>query len=249
MVRLLFELGKGVLEGNSTGSSPLSVAASSEYGQDEIIDFLLDSGANVDGIPCERFNDTPLCKAARFGKLKAARKLIERGASVNGIIAAFGTTPLTSAVLSTSCTVSMIDLLIANGADVNMCRPKHQSSIKRCTALTEACLGFSGVEIIERLLHHGVNVNLGSPPPLENALESKQSVDVTRLLLKAGANVGLVSKNCIETLRSIAGGALDLDTIREPWYRCKEPSKKLEVLEEYMSRTSGKSMKESSGNR
>lgn len=226
MVRLLFELDAGILQGSAFVYTPLDAAAM--QGQPEIIEFLLDVGADIDKGAGERLA-SPLCFAAERGHLRAARTLIERGASVNGIGGNFGTTPLMSACSSICKSVqSMIDLLISNGADVNICRSQHPTSNIRRTALTEACSEAIGVETIERLLHHGAHVNLGSPPPLEILLRRReQNISAMRLLLKAGANACMVS----ETLRGIFDRALGKSLLEWRW---QDPEEELQVLEQQL---------------
>lgn len=249
MVRLLFELDMGVLQGNAAWSPPLDWAA--ERGDTQIINFLLDSGASVDGEE-KRTQRTPLCSAASFGKLPAARVLIQRGASVNGVGGNFGTTPLMCACYFEEeddiwPAKFMIDLLISKGADVDICRPDSPSAKVARTALTEACSGYAIIEIIEQFLLHGADPNLGSPTPLEIALSGGHGAATVRLLLKAGAKVNLVSRRCMENLRGIVDGSLDKGRIGRPWGSYYEPTRKLQLLHQYISHGSDEVIEISSG--
>lgn len=246
VVRLLFELGLGVLKGTNLEPPPLDLA--SYFDQVEIIDFLLDSGANID--ESRDWNHrTPLCSAAVKGNVRAARTLLERGASVNGIDSNFGATPLMYVCYLGSFSRPMIDLLIAEGTDVNLCRPRHESGNATCTALTEACSNASPyctTGVVRELLRHGSKVNLGSPPPLEHAIKSRQGADTVRLLLKAGADVKLVSEACISLLRGIVDGSRDKEEALKVSDGYKESEEKLKVLEHYIATGSGEVLEKSS---
>jgi ankyrin repeat protein len=90
---MLLDHGAKVNVRNSYGSAPLHDAALG--GQREIIEMLLDRGAELDARD-EESGATPLYNAASWGKLEVVRLLIEKGADVNARNKA-GKTPLSGA--------------------------------------------------------------------------------------------------------------------------------------------------------
>lgn len=235
MVRLFFELGMRVQHSYEETESPLHVAA--RLGHTEIVRFLLDARANVD----ESFgptHKTPLCSALAESQRSVARVLIERGASLDGIEGKFGTTPLLSASAPSADDRNnhddMIYLLISNGANVNLCRPRYRPDEETRTALTEVCSrSYASTQVIGRLLQHGADINLGCPTPLEQALQGEQGVETARLLLRAGANVDLLSRDCTEMLRGLADGVFDKKYLGWPWKFCREASEKVQLLGDF----------------
>lgn len=228
--------------------SPLCMAIQRE--QPEIVDFLLEFGANTEEIVDASLRTTPLCLAAGAGNLHAARALIITGASINGADGIFGTTPLIRVCHwhDTSAADAIVDLLISNGADINLCRPLYRSDNETHTALTAACSRSSAKsEAIERLLQHSADVNLGCPTPLEELLRGRQGVNTARLLLNAGAKVDLLSEDCIAMLRGIGECALDRRYLGWPWKFCREPEEKLQLLEIFSAAGSREVIEISSG--
>lgn len=71
--------GANVDEGVRSGKVALSQAAA--YGQDKIVQFLIDSGANVDAFGVS--GETALGLAAASGNMKVAKVLLDCGARIN----------------------------------------------------------------------------------------------------------------------------------------------------------------------
>jgi ankyrin repeat protein len=109
--------------------TPLALAASD--GQVELVQLLLDEGANVNAVswPKPRINPTwikseqdrvatALQIAAALGHLEVARVLLEAGADIN--IPACGPNGQTALQAATATgNVEIVELLLASGADVN----------------------------------------------------------------------------------------------------------------------------------
>lgn len=94
------------------GTTPLQWAV---YGENpQILDYLLDAGANVE--TANREGVTPLALAAQTGNHELAAMLIEAGANVNATMAN-GETPLMMAARTGD--VETIKLLVSKGAELN----------------------------------------------------------------------------------------------------------------------------------
>ncbi len=127
--------------------------------------------------------------AARTGKVNTAQSLIAAGAPVSEVYVrhmpppAQGTTPLHEAVRSGN--PAMAELLIANGADVNVI-PSFGS-----TALKEAVIS-GNTEIVRVLLAHGANPRLrdlnGGSAMDEAKAKGQQNPEILELLSSGGGN-------------------------------------------------------------
>jgi ankyrin repeat protein len=141
--RLLKILNKG------DGEYPLKhmVCIASYYGQDKVVELLLNKGFPIDEAKVP--GDTPLFLASTNGHSTLAIMLIERGADVN-VVGSNGASPLHSATMN-----GMIDLvraLLNNGADVN------KAMTNGATALIGA-VERNNIDIVRELLGHGADVN------------------------------------------------------------------------------------------
>jgi uncharacterized protein len=96
------------------GFTPLGFAVF--FNQPDIVNALLESGADVNLPSRESMKVTPLASAAAANQTEIARVLIARGANVNAK-AASGHIPLHEA--SANGNLDLVKLLIDNGADVN----------------------------------------------------------------------------------------------------------------------------------
>ena len=137
---------------------PLATAAME--GDLELIRFLIDHGADIDGY--NAYDDVALIYALSHEKTKAAKLLIESGANVN-IPNAFGISPFIGATASGD--IELVTLMIQNGADLNKNYLVHNSSAKpgeKNMRPLEFAITHNQPEIISLLLRSGANASLNT---------------------------------------------------------------------------------------
>jgi len=167
----------------TTGTTVLMIA-SSYYYYDDMVQYLIDKGANINLQDNE--GKTALLWAAS-NSLPNAKILVANGADVN-IAAKDGMTPFLQAsfgVSSGKVPIEMCELFRKNGANINAALTKK--SVNGWTALHYAVVN-SDVELVSYLIEHGANVNKASvdgitPLYLASLNENQQIVN---LLKKAG---------------------------------------------------------------
>ena len=183
---------------NALGSTPLAEAV--KLRDVAMVRTLLDAGSGPEGANLD--GQTALMLAIKNGDLEIVRALIDAGADVNAVEAVQDQTPLMWAAAATRNAAEMVEILLANGADVGARArftdwPSQITSEPRAqyhaygglTALLYAarggCLG-----CVESLAASGADVNLPTPEgvtPLMVALENDNN-DVAQFLLANGAN-------------------------------------------------------------
>lgn len=133
-------------EHSGDGWTPLHVAAF--FGHSEVVNALLDRGADVNARSTNSMKNTPLHAAAAGGNIELVRLLLERGADANASQEG-GWTALHSAAQSGNR--EMVELLLAHGAHVNSRAENNQAALD--LALTR------GHQAIARLLEElGANL-------------------------------------------------------------------------------------------
>jgi ankyrin len=185
-VKELLSLGEKIDARTRWGITPLMVAA--EHGFDEIVSFLISSGADVNlksrPNPFEEGRLSVLSWACRAGYLHTAQILIQHGADPNGR-SLHGHTPLHWACHANN--LDLVHLLVQHGADVNA------SGRTYGTPLMTAAL-YDRADIMRFLLESGADPNRRSPCG-DFPLISTWALDCTALLLDYGANVNLRDAN------------------------------------------------------
>jgi ankyrin repeat protein len=229
-VKRLLNAGADASIANNYGAAPMGLAA--EVGHTEILKLLLDAGADVDSPNPE--GQTALLAVARTGNVEAARLLLSHGATIDARERWGEQTALMWA--SARRHPEMMELLIANGADVNARsavrdyqrhvtaegRPKSLDSggfTPLLYAARENCLA-----CVEVLLEHGADMDLPDPDGVSPLLLAIMNAnwDLARQLIVAGADVdqwdiyGEAPLFTAVGLRSrIDGGRASIDPLNE----------------------------------
>ncbi len=174
------------------GKTILTLACSFSR-QKEVIEILLEHGADVNGSPDSEL--TPLMNAAWFGRADVVRLLLEYGADVNRITKD-GFTALVAAARGGSEEVAW--LLLERGADVD---PQKGVESTDCALITAALLGHT--KIVELLLKHGADVNATTKYGVTALMDAARGghTKIVELLLKHGADVNATTKDGITALR------------------------------------------------
>ncbi|MEJ2406268.1 MAG: ankyrin repeat domain-containing protein [Candidatus Thiodiazotropha sp.] len=139
---------KNSASGEYEGFTPLMMAINN--GHEEVVRYLLDSGADVNA--SGKLGRTPLHLAAFNGMLELAQTLISQGANVNAKTVE-GATPMHSAAIAIKNNVQVLQLLLANGADVNGGRDSEVGTPLVLSAR------YGDVEVAEILISNGADIN------------------------------------------------------------------------------------------
>lgn len=205
--RLLLSNGAQIDAANDLGYTPLMAAI--EGGHDDVIDFLLKSGANVNPEVISRVQieglggASPLITATRKEHVALIKKLLKRGADVNRP-SGNGWTPLKSAAQQGN--LDIVKALLEAGADPNIADDTNY------TPLMNAVSG-EHEDIVKLLLKFRAdpNVQSGENPededwePGRTALMDAAvsgNMSIARELLKQGANPNLLNSKGWTALHS-----------------------------------------------
>lgn len=215
--RVLLNSGAQIDAATDLGYTPLMAAI--DAGHEDVIDFLLKSGANVNPEVIARMDgveglgaSSPLYSATRKENLAVIKKLLKRGADINRP-SGNGWTPLKSAAQQGS--LDIVKVLLEAGADPNIADGTNY------TPLMNAVSG-GHIDIVKLLLkfHADPNVQSGDVPddpecePGRTALMDAALggfVVILRELIRSGANPNLVNGKGMTALHSaMLGGHPDI---------------------------------------
>jgi len=184
-IEQLLQLGVDINTQHPTSGTTVLMIASSYYYYDDMVEFLIKKGVNVNLKDSE--GKTALLWASS-NSLENAKILILNGAKVNES-AIDGMTPFIQSTLGFSSgkvPIDMCELLRKNGANINA-ELKRQSALK-WTALHYAAAN-GDAELVKYLIKHGANVNKatgeGSSPLFLAKLGGYD--EVVKILKNAGA--------------------------------------------------------------
>ena len=204
--KVLAKSGASLDAANDIGYTPLMAAIESEH--EDVIDFFLKGGANVNPeviatTEVERLGAFPLYTATRKENLSVIKKLIKRGVDINRS-APNGWTSLKSAAQQGN--LEIVKVLLDSGADPNIADDTNY------TPLMNAVSG-EHEEIVKILLKFNADPNIQSGEnPEDDDWEPGRSalmdaavsgnVAIARELLKGGANPNLVNSKGWTALHS-----------------------------------------------
>jgi ankyrin repeat protein len=158
--------------------SMTALALASMGGHQNVVELLLDSGANIEGNNASSsLRITPLYKAVTYNQSKTVELLIDRGASINLSRALYQATYQNN--------LEIVRLLISKGGDVN-----YQDSTTDPPLYIAAEKGY--IEITKLLVSHNANVNaigyFTKKSPLHLAAEHGH-LTIATILIANGADV------------------------------------------------------------
>ena len=148
----------------------------------EILEFLLDSGADLESR--DRWGNTAIVYAARSKTIESIFVLHSRGISLEGLWEK-GKTVLM--IAAENGHLEMVEFLLERGLDPDLCRSADAPKVHMMTALGFAVQNGHEI-IIDYLLASGAEMNKGKPSPLVKAIE-RRDVDCTVKLINAGCNL------------------------------------------------------------
>lgn len=176
-------------------SSPLAAAAA--INQCELIELLLQNGADVDML-LDYGDGSALAVTSRFRSADAAQVLINHGAKVDLLLDRGGTA---LAIAAHEGNLDQIQLLLDNGADPNLAVPRYGTALIVCASAGHiSFLGSEGnvdaaIRCIRCLTAGGADVNqCATTGDYGSALEAaahEGSLKIVQTLLEEGANVNL----------------------------------------------------------
>jgi ankyrin repeat protein len=189
---------------NALSPPLLHIAASRSLSNIQMVDLLIKLGVDVNALFQEnkRMHHGPssqppsyaavhiFAASEKWWHISALRSLCDAGADVD-IRDADGRTALQCALSShksSSGTMGFwlgqtLEVLLANGADVNALSPDNTS-----TPLTAALKARRGVQLIQKLLDRGADISLGAVPALFVAIES-EDLEATKAILALGVDI------------------------------------------------------------
>jgi ankyrin repeat protein len=132
--RLLIDRGAQLDARDKAGKTPLITAVLAE--NFEVADVLLGAGADIEAVDSD-LGASPLSWAVCLGRFKSVKFLLSKGAQINRRTGPDGDTPLHRAAMCCHKVPQMINLLVANGADVNARNNKGLTPIKQAYSKLE----------------------------------------------------------------------------------------------------------------
>lgn len=160
--------------------SILSLA--SRKGHTDVIQFLLELGANVDDPGTSSRYSPPLHAAVQYANVETVQLLLDRGATVNLDAGDKGTALQAACLRWGGGNPDIIKLLLNHGANPNTLAGHYGTALQAAS--------FKGnVEVVRVLLEHGANVNLtgGKYKSALKAAKHRKHFDVVALLRQHGA--------------------------------------------------------------
>lgn len=188
---LLLDRGAIVNQVNQHGLYPLHHAT--QHCHTEIMRILIDKGADVNVKSTVEEYTFPLSIAIRNNSLEAIKLLVDSGANVNERINSRKVTPLYHAVSVKNA--ELVKLLLANSADVDATNISGESALLLAVKQDLE-------DVVQMLVDAGANLNQNGPcySALHCAVVNSR-VNLVKILLKAGADVNVVSKLGVTPLK------------------------------------------------
>jgi len=159
-VRLLLSLGADVNVIAGVYGSALSAAiVSEERSAGEVVDILLEAGANVNAIGCQQYG-TPLTAAVCLERKAIAYKLLRRGANPNLIVPErINAVEHAVAIAGHTGDEELLDMLLEYEADINIF---HEVSFDYDSTPLQSVCGYGNKMLVRKLiLKHKANICIG----------------------------------------------------------------------------------------
>lgn len=155
---MLVRLGADINVIAGYSGSALCSAVMSEKGSN-IVDILLEGGANANSAGCEEYG-TPLTAAVRLGRKKIVMKLLKAGADPNQLVDDNVTTiEHAVAIAGRDRDPEILEMLLEYGGDINIF---HQCSVSEDSTPLQAACAFGDVGLVKKLiLEYGAKISIG----------------------------------------------------------------------------------------
>ncbi|TVY83746.1 Ankyrin repeat domain-containing protein [Lachnellula suecica] len=193
MIDLLVEM--GIPKGKSQDMTDALVTATWKQ-QESLVRHVLDLGADIDDTGTLKADWwSPLSVAAFKGNKRLVEMLLEFGADVSAQAGLHGTV-LIAAVNTDHCDHSVVEVIIAAGADVNE-ETEPEDSSHAGSALV-AAVRRGDIKVVNMLLDHGAEPNSTRSScysPLMDAIDAENE-PIIDLLIERGADINFTIEPC-----------------------------------------------------
>jgi nucleoside phosphorylase len=175
-LRLLLD--GGWVHPNVTVGGELPLEIGIKYGLHDIVQILLDKGADVNGT--NDCGEAPLFQTAHVNNLDMVQILLDKGANVN-TANNYGETPLSKAAHLNNA--DMVQILLDKGANVNTANHCGETPLFKAIYL-------NNLDMVQMMLTNGAEVNPANSyweTPLSAAIHSNSNMGIIQMLLTNGA--------------------------------------------------------------
>ena len=240
MARLLIEEGdaKADIKGNSTfiiRETPTPLYTAIDNGASELALYLIDHTQELDAL-CDANHETAMTQAVRSNDLAVLKKLLEKGASPNGISKDPERPDYFTFPLGCVYSADAVELLLQHGADLNAHSLRGSGNALRCAIERiddmplDVPQGQRVLQAIHALLKRGISLDDGRYDPMEQSTSRKEIL----ALIRAARTNSDQAEGQPETPRRAKNGALLLPAMKHA-----STKEKLEYVESLIADMKG----------